>query len=76
MGSRARTQALDFAGGIGDGAVFFIGGGGGEYYVGEFRGFRHEHFVDAKKFEFAETIASLRWRRKCALDLRRRRRAL
>ncbi len=47
---RAMGQ-LHFAGGIGQRAVFFVSGGGGQHHVGALRGFGEEHVLHDQQFE-------------------------
>ncbi len=56
------------------GAVFFVGGGGGQDDVGKLRGFRQKQILHDEQVEFAQAIRSRR-RRMFSPDLRRRRRA-
>jgi hypothetical protein len=50
-------QQLDFAGGVGDAAVFFVSRSGGEDHVGKLRGLGHEHFVNDEEAELAASGA-------------------
>src|SRR6516225_9721691 len=54
------VEQLDFASGVGDAAVFFVGRGSREYDIGESRGFGEEQFVDDQEAEVAASCAGLR----------------
>src|SRR5258708_17659927 len=54
---RAFAEELNFAGGIGDGAVFLVSGGGGENDVSDLGGVGHEHVVADGEFDLAASRA-------------------
>ena len=70
-----RCVNLDFAGGIGERAVFFVSGGGGQDDVGALRGFGEEHVVNDEQFETGEAVGRGDGR-KFLTDWRRQRREL
>ena len=58
-GFHGTLQALHFAGDVGDGAVLFIGGRGGEYDVGTLRGFGEEHLLHYDKRVLRRQVRAL-----------------